>query len=559
MHLRIIAGVLTTAIALASPMTFAAVKGVTYGSDNSNVPPQAEKAPALEQLGFYSDEEVLKAVAENFKEEAKRRPSGGAMVGTEDMLSKEYVDFREKIIHCKTGDAFYALLRDYDKDSYYNAIPAHANDLKFAVARMSGWLPMRGIAWRMTPLVHKVVVTQQMLLTTLRNYAEQMKINEPDSHVQAQMLFLTMPSVELIGKQFTTESQFVSFLTQEVYPSLARSAKRLQAIKMVNVQGGKESPLVFDARIRFGEDAFNANYNAYERFKIEGEAERYAALARIHRRMFNIASMAGYNWNGHLALRREIGQKFGVGAAESTLFDMVPGESDPFVKGVSRDERVKIIKRYNKLYTLIDKNNKDGVGRTWTKRAYFHLHESAMFLEKTWAYIKKEDPSYVMQIDPEVFIGRKEQIEAGIANLKKLVGATGNASGRTKVPGALSGEEVTVDLKAFYEDNPPEDLKNLLPVSFAGNEDLAGLKNLPGFHTMSEGKNDIMKLKLADKNVSFRNYLYGRSKAWNPGKDAYGTLFPELKSGEDVANAMRIMNEVRGGRVVSNGLTAFIR
>lgn len=546
------------AIALSSLMlvnfsSYAAPKKGFVFKDNSSVPAQNIPAPSETELGFLSDKDVV-ALAENFKAESKRRPAGTALVATEDMLSKEYVEFRNKIIHAKTGVEFYEIIKSYD--AKYDQIPASANDLKFAVARMAGWLPMKGIIWRMTPMVHQVATTQQALLTTLKNFAEQVKINEPGSQVEAHMLYLSVPTEDIVGKQFHYESDYIAFLAKEVYPALKKSVQRIEALKMANVQkNGEETPIVFDAKIRFGENAFNGNYDDYDRFKVMGEAERFAALARTQRRMYNIATMAAYNWNGHLALRREIGRMYGVGVVESALFDALPGDDNVYLKGVSRAQRVATIKKYKNLYTLTAN------GKDWMALAYYHLHKSGLLLEETWKNIKNNDGHYVAQLDPEVFMARKEQVESGLMNTKKLVGAYGaNVSGKTKINGALSGDEIVVDLKGFYE-NPPRDLKNLLPTTFAGNEDLMALKKMPQFSSMKELRqgSDVLELNYAGKRVTFRNYLQGRSISWNISPDGYGRLFPNLKKGSDVASAMRILNESRGTRILTNGITLFVR
>jgi|GEM_PF-798243 len=544
-------------------LTFASLMLINFSSyaapkkfafkDNSNVPAQNIPAPTEAELGFLSDKEII-ALAENFKTESKRRPAGTALVATEDMLSKEYAEFRNKIIKANTGAEFYEIIRSYD--AKYDQIPASANDLKFSIARMAAWLPMKGIIWRMTPMVHQVATTQQALLATLKNVAEQVKINEPGSHVEAHMLYLSMPTEDLIGKQFHYESDFIAFLANEVYPSLKKSSQRIEALKMSNVQkNGEETPVVFDAKIRFGENAFNGNYDDYDRFKVMGEAERFAALSRIQRRMYNIATLAAYNWNGHLALKREIGRMYGVGVAESALFDALPGEDNVYLKGVSRAQRVATIKKYKNLYTLTAN------GKSWMTLAYYHLHRSGLFLEETWKNIKNNDGHYIAQIDPEVFLARKEQVEAGVMNVKKLTGPYGTGvSGKTRINGALSGEELVVDLKGFYE-NPPRDLKNLLPTVFAGNEDITVLKKSPQFASMRELKpgSDVLELNFKGKKTTFRNYLHGRATGWNTSAEGYGRLFPALKNSADVANAMRILNEARGTRILTNGLTLFVR
>lgn len=522
--------------------------------DNSNVPYKVIPAPVVSELGFLEDKDVIK-LAENFKTESKRRPAGTTVAGTEDMLSKEYVEFRNKIIHTKTNVEFYEIIKSYDEK--YDQIPASANDLKFTIARMAAWLPMKGIIWRMTPMIHQVAATQQVLLTTLKNVAEQVKINEPSGHVEAQMLYLTVPTADIIGKQFHTESDFVYYLGSEVYSALRKSTQRIEALKMFNVQkNGEETPIVFDAKIRFGENAFSGNYDDYDRFKVIGEAERFAALSRIQRRMYTIATMAAYNLNGHIALKREIGKLYGAGVVESSLFDALPGEPDPFLKSVSREKRVAIIKKYRNLYTLTAN------GKAWMGIAYNHLHRSALYLEEAWKNIKNNDSHYISQIDPEVFMARKEQVEAGVMNMKKLVGPVGvGVSGRTKITGALSGEEVDVDMKAYFE-NPPRDLKNLLPNSFSKNEEIMALRGLPqykGLREVKPGVSDIIEVTLNGSKTHFRNYLFGRATSWDSSMEGYGRLFPNLKNGKDVARAMKILNESRGTRILTNGLTLFVR
>ncbi|MDD4974739.1 MAG: hypothetical protein PHY93_10340 [Bacteriovorax sp.] len=524
-------------------------------SDNSNIPPQNFPAPMVEELGLFNDQQIEKLSA-NFVAEAKRRPAGATLVGTEDMLSKEYIQFRNELLKVSSGIEFYALIKKYD-DGYSN-IPATANDLKFTIARMATWLPMKGIIWRMTPMVHQVATTQEVLLSTLKNYSEQVKINMPGSHVEAQMLFLTMPTPDLLGKEFHFESDFVGFLAKDVYESLKKSADRLQAISMYNSPAkGEATPILFDGKIRFGDNAFSENYDDYERFKVVGEAERFATLARTHRRMYSIAVMAGYNWNGHLALKREIGKLYGMGIAESALFDALPGAEGVYLRGVSRDTRVATIKRHTNLYTLTSH------GQSWMNLAYFHLHMSGLYLGKTWDNIKNNTGHYAAQLDPEMFMARKEQVEVGMMNIKKLVGAYGaGVNGTAKINGTLSGDEIVIDIKAFYE-NAPADLKKLLPIAFSKNEDLNKLKNVPMYKSISEVKagSDVLVVRFPDssKPVHFRNYLYGRSTAWSTAPEAYGRLFPNIKKPQDIADAMRILNETRGSRLLAGGLTLFVR
>lgn len=513
-------------------------------ADNLGVAPINVPAPSYD---FMTDGQILD-LAKNFAKEAKRRPSNGA-VASEDLMSPELVAFRNKIVKARDADEFQAILKDVDAN--YDAIPASANDLKFVAARMVTFLPWRGATWRLTPLVHNIVITQQMLLMTMRNMAEQVMIHEPDSHLLAQMGFLTIPDATVIDKPFKSEEEFSRFMATDVYQSLSKAMKRLEKLQMTNVSAsGKDSPMVYDAKIRFGEHAFNNDYAGPDRFKLVGEADRFATLARYHRRMAAISQAAAYNWNGHLGLRRDIGRKFGVDAAISSAFDF--SSNNVFIDGVTREDRVSVLRnaKYAQLYTL-----KGDTGKAWMKNAYKHLHQNWVYLDQAWTDLKKREVSDFWQLDPEIFQARKEQVESGLANMKELVGKDEGQS-VARIHGAMSGETLAVNLKGFFE-NPPKDMKALLPTQFAHNEDVMPLKTKYEGASFDGRHKDVMNIKVAGKPVAIRNYFYGRATGWDKG--AYSVLFPDLKSGADVMTAQRILAETRGARALSMGIGMFVR
>lgn len=538
--------------ALALSLVLATVSFSAFATKGTKVSSQSIPAPVIEGLGLMNDEEIEKFTA-GLASDTKRAPASTGVAGSEDMLSPEYVEFRDKLIKVNNHKEFFDLITAYD--AKYDSIPASANDLKFIVTKLSTWLPFKGIIWRMAPLAHNVASAQQVLVTTLKNFAEQVQINEPSSHVQAQLLYLSMPTADLVGKEIKAESDFVKFVAVDVYSSLTKAIKRLETIHMANIQkNGRQTPIVFDGKIRFGENSFNNSYDDYERFKVVGEAERFATIARYYRRKASIAFMAAYHWNGHLELRRKIGALYGVGVAESGLFDVLPGAGQVFIRGVSRQKRQDIIKNANPdIYARDEKE-----GKKWMKLSYDHLHKAVVYLTKTWKMIKNNDQQYINQLDPEVFMARKEQVEIGLMNMNKLYGASEKQSGTASINGALSGDELVVDVKGFYE-NPPQNLRNLLPVDFSKNKDLDPLKKLPEYKDMKVVKNsspDVLSVKMNNKNVYFRNYLFDRSTKWNTSSEGYGHLFPGTTN---VENAMRILNETRGAKILTSGLTAFIR
>ena len=98
---------------------------------------------------------------------------------------------------------------------------------------------------------------------------------------------------------------------------------------------------------------------------------------------------------------------------------------------------------------------------------------------------------------------------------------------------------------------------------FSKNEDLNKLKSIPMYKSLAEVKagSDVLEVRFPEssKPVRFRNYLYGRSTAWSTAPEAYGRLFPNIKKTQDIADAMRILNETRGSRLLAGGLTMFVR
>ncbi|OQW48182.1 MAG: hypothetical protein A4S09_13820 [Proteobacteria bacterium SG_bin7] len=533
--------------------------------------PQRNPASEVVKMPTPNLEELTALVAsykiKNDGKVADRTPSGAARP-SEDLISPEMKKLRDKLISVRNGQALYDVLSDYNRR--YESLKF--NDTKFVVARMSTLLPFRGFIWRAVPLAHKVVVTQEALLATVKNYAEQVMINSPKSQIKAHLNFLSLPPPEAFTDEevrFTSEGRLVAFLAGPVYDTLREAIRRLGKLPMYVIQpDGSKTPMVFDAKIRWGEQAFTADdsYDSYDRFKIVGDAEKYATIARYHRRMAGISQLAAYNYQGHLKLREEIGRKFGIDIvkSKSDIFSWGSDQDDNFIDGVTREERVKIISG-NKYTGLYKKQSQE-----WMNSAYTNLEGAHISLTKAWDAIKhnndKTSWDYQM-LDPEVLVGRKEQIESGLSNMSIMFSSPGQP-----IKSAMSGDQLVVNLKGFY-DSAPDDLKDLLPTQFDHNEDadvVSFVKNSEGqLKFKDQKKSDIILMTKNKKTQPWRNYFYGRATGWSSEK--YSKLFPCIggTGGEEcknhvnskltVADAMRILNETRGARMLATNITPFIR
>lgn len=533
----------------------------------------------------YKDTDLI---YKEFMAEKRSKSPSSRSIASEDLLSADFKQFRDEYIAARDGIQFEFVLKKWitrlDTDEAFKN-SAENSDLKFVLARLRAFLPMKGIIWRMTPLVHNVLVSQEVLLATLRNFAEQIMINEPDSHVQAQMMYFTMP---LPGVRSTMEKEadFTTFLLTEVLPELNKSIATLESLRMVRKTGGGEVGLVFDTKLRFGTNSFGGNdYQSYERYKAIGNAEKFATLARLHRRIAAIEMMAAYDWNGHFQLRQDVAAKFGMGVKKDALIEF--GTDTAYISGMTRAQRAEIFKKdkYRNLYAMV-KGRGDGSGHL--KNAYEQMKLSAFYNVMTWNALEQEPNDRAWQIDPEVFGGRREQVAVGIENIKKIFYDQDFKDGRTpygtptELVSSLSGEKVFMDLKNFLT-NPnvqPQDLKDLIAANHDLQHselfklrDLAKDKSTPdksAYGTLkleNSGHADVLTMMTvvegADGKLSrplkksFRDYLYGRGTQWNTSQ--YQGLFGRLDSGADVARKMGLLNETRGTKYVTMLLTPFIR
>jgi hypothetical protein len=546
---------------------------------------------------------------------------------------------RYKVSSQKSLDADQWFLGKDSSNSQYNVDP----DVQFVVNRLSPLAAFRGFLWRMAPFTHQSIMTHTMLLNLVRSFGENSMLFFPDTQWQVYMEFLSTPSGEQVrqgtractftsgGKakqvkiakaQFCYENEMVDFFRAEVMPVLDQAIRRfgqMPTTHMIKSPGGSlvEENIYFDNRVRFGGKGWSnpgsEAYDPVDRFKEIGTAEKLLAMARFARRNAVIAQLVAYNWNGNIALRRELGKRMGWGSAIDSL------DPDPFsLEGLTRQDRVSLAKEFASKGTFraFPENNGKDSADVWMPIAYYYLSQYANNVQKAWGIIKAEfnNREDDFLLDPDLFYGRQDQIERGIQNLKTMFPFDRDASGNPipcqagTVPGAISGENIQINMCGFFH-HPPKTVTDLMPTQFAVHEDIekmripAGLTLVtnPGVSTViviSQKDKDLAQRRLADlakkreserqgtwignaetaisvleerrnrKNgeadtgvdaasYEWRNYLWGRAIGWNPG--TYGTLFPGVANPSDVMHRQEVLAEVRGGRAVLNSLAIFVK
>ena len=408
------------AVVVVSAAILAACPAVA-STQKSQLPkiPRALPSKPLENLGGPDFDSVTETSFTN--DTKKRKLASTKMSCGEDLMSPELKAFRNQLLSIRDPESLEAFLKKYDADDFYNTQP---NDVKYVVARLSPMIPLRGIFWRMAPLAHQAVISQDLLVTAVRAVSEQIVMLENNTQWDAYMGFLAIPTADLAkapdpapqdgvkraDRGFYVENDLSDYLGHELYPAFNKAeARLLELSKNPTIEvSGKETPICFDNQIRFGEKAsFDKGYSATERYKFVGRAEIYALMARYFRRMAMFDQMEAFNINGNIEMRKAIGKKMGIDEAISSSGIMGWGSSISAgssgalasFEGLTRKQRMNISKEYASVFSLRS--------TWWMQQAYRDLHNFAHYYALAWSVIRVDQDNREMLLDPETFPSQK--------------------------------------------------------------------------------------------------------------------------------------------------------
>ncbi len=492
---------------------------------------------ATEIDGILNEPEQVNALAKKFFSERNNRTPDAAITLSERSLSDKYIEFEKRYFDetkIKTPADFAALLEELDKN--YDGYP---EDMKLLVARITPLRQMGGFFWRVIPILSKARMTQEIGSGALRAVYSQMAIKFPDNVDKVVFQYLTQPQPGLL-QQFTSERDLQVFAHVTLYPALKTSIKRIEGLNLA------AKPVVFDARLRFGEDSFPGS--STNRFHLVGEAERFTMLSRLHRRLFMIAVFCAYDLDGLMKYRAAVGKKLGVDVA--ALQELNPlssyfGDAQAELGGITRETRVAMMKKFPNLYKLrsADEPATTSFGKRAMVLAYSHFRMHVSYLSNAWKVLQKSGRAGTSVLDPEFFESRKEQIGDAMEVASNLVPKDAAAAYPIHSNRLGSDNVVHVNVRNFFY-NPPADLKNLLPNSFDKGDTRAD-------------KNGWIKAEVGGKSVIFRDYAKGRAIGWNVNE--YKKLFPDAKNPADIATIERNLNSTLNGRLISGMLVPFVR
>jgi hypothetical protein len=464
----------------------------------------ANPTPIVEDDFPWMNDEVYKKEKIYAKERSQRSIASSGQVN-DQLLSAEFKASRTKFLSIQTAKDLKAYI--VDLNSKYEQLP---DDLKLMTAMMTPLLTFQAFTFKVYPYLSKEKITHSLLLTGVQNFAAFMSMNLPSANWKAGFEFVTSPSSEEDLERFNSAADLQNYLVKKVFPAYSLAARRVAKLNLA------KKPLVWDNKIFFGTGSFSDNF---ARYQLIGEGERYMILANIHFTLADICRFSSYDLNDFLPLVKDLGMLYGYDSAISP----VDGVSAKKIASVYRH------KKFAKLLTLRHNGDKNMAS------ALKFMREGSRNLQLAWTELRDRNDDNQSFIRAAIFTPFTQIIDSQVESLEQVI------SGKTTVRSDVTGEMVAVDVPSFYQ-NPPKDLKELLPVGFDNSRNFRKYSI-----AMKNGKN---------QNVDFRNYFSGRATEWNAS--AYKTLLPEITKGSDVAPAMKILNQSISGTIPAMMIQPFM-
>jgi hypothetical protein len=487
-----------------STSAFAAKKNVKDDFKNYYVPTVQEAS--------FDDPEFMQQKKEWTK--LKRKLASDMSFNGGD-VSKDFQQLRDEWLNCKNGDEMEVLL----KKSYAN-YNSFSEDTKYFLAQMHTALPFRGIIWRLRPLFENSrgflgnKSTHVAAVQAVRSAISGLKMMLPTKQTDAFIQYFTEPSVEMSkADQFKSISEFQNYLMEKFIPQLNEATSRIIALSKANPQ----KVYVWDNKMAFGRGTFE---DEVQRYVGNGPAEVNFVIASMYRAYHDVLVYCAYNQDSSIKVAGEIGSHLGI---DSSIFG---SRKEDF--GITDQERIAILKGAAQKHSFLELRNYNGsaYGSKLLAQAYIALKNSVVYAERSFEYLQGRDASQAMALNPIIFQQEvSPNIDKGIKNMKAVV------MGPAEVRDPVTGSTVTVNLPAFYKE-PPQTLTALMATGFEQGEVEKTIRSKKG------------------DSLVVRNYLHGRSIAWD--NSAWKKYVPsaEGKSANYMSEARRVMQYSLGTSMV---------
>jgi sulfur relay (sulfurtransferase) DsrC/TusE family protein len=430
-------------------------------------------------------------------------------------LSKDFQTLRDEWLKCKTGNEVEALLKKSQTQ-----FATYSEDTKYFLAQLHTAIPLRGIIWRLVPLFEQNKgffgnkSTHVTAVQAIRSAVSGLKMFLPTNQTDAAIQFFTEPSVVMSkADQFKSVVDFQNFMVESFLPVLSKSITHLVALAKTNT----DKIFVWDNKMAFGRGTFE---DEVQRYVGHGPAEMNFVVSTMFRAYHDILVYSAFNQDHAVKVAGEIGAHLGI---DSSIFSSKKEDL-----GMTDQERVAIMKGAAKKHRFLEIRNYGGgtYGSQLLKHAYICLKNSVIYSERSFDFLQNRDASKSMSLNPILFqLEVSPNIDKGIKNMRAAI------SGPAEVRDPVSGDTVTINVPAFYNE-PPQSLSVLMATNFEGGEPRKVIKNKKG------------------DELVVRNYLRGRSVAWD--NNAWKKYVPSSagKNPGYMAEARRIIHYSFGTSLV---------
>ncbi|MBI3892392.1 MAG: hypothetical protein HY303_12785 [Candidatus Wallbacteria bacterium] len=381
-------------------------------------------------------------------------------------------------------------------------IAATIGDNAKAQLYVSSILPLihlRGITYRMRPMVEQSFVVHSTIIGAMRSLKQQLDVTS-GANGRAVFDFMTFPMSfsERSQVQFATVSDFQTWLVQSFIPTLDHSiliAEKVAASLPESFRESLDMQIFLKADQPFPNDSMEAGHRWFGAAEVQFYlGQLYAARAALH-------GLCTYNLDDYAAATNEISNTL----LKDFLAEKVSFGSKPRV-GTPSFKRFQILEKYSKLWTL--KSPEQSQAALADVRKAVENYDKAMhgFFQATAndggnrlaiiRYFQSSYKEYEQKLAPQL-----RAVVAGPATLTDYVG----------------GSTVDIDLAGFMT-NPPADLKVFFPEKY-------------------DTTNKYVELQSAGDNLVYTNYDYGRPLSWklSAASDGWGKLFPNMKKSANKA------------------------
>lgn len=435
----------------------------------------------------------------------------------ESKMSAEFKEIRKNLLQIKTGDELDKRLSELDA----NFTKLKESDSQFFVSQIIPLRALRGISWRLIPLVSETKLAHSFVLSIVKSMYTGANLFFPTNQTTAMSQYLTQPFVEdgvapwerkgeaalaFAPPSAGGEAQLQAHFKSVVIPMLETAAERILKVQFTN------DWRVFDNRLWYGGETFP---DVIDRYALVGEVERYTALANIYSAVATFSQQTAYSWNTSLEMNAAISRLYGMDALISS------------VDGVPLRKRVAVMNqtRFSQWGRLIHPE--------LIQKAWRNMQNAVTSTQNAWQGMKNRPVSEYTMIDNSSSLPFQRPVNARLAGMKNLMeGQATVVNGVTRnlatVVSGITREQIQVDLKGFFA-NPPENLREMHPTKFVEGKEFESV---------------TLKTESGTKKLEYRNYTIGSGQQWNLTETSkYKVLFPFVKDNADLKLHLRVLSQ----------------